>query len=136
MPIYNLGNNPVFFAQTWFLNQFKPGIVILHDTKLHHFFEGVYREQLRDEKRYLDLMQEYYGALGRGRAFAYCRSTVSIDFMAEHFPMTAWAIRNALGVVVHTPYAYETVRRVTSTPGADDPAAIRATGIRHRTECI
>ena len=36
VPVYNLGNNPTFFAKTWFLSQCRPGIVILHDLKLHH----------------------------------------------------------------------------------------------------
>ncbi len=116
LPVYNLGNNPTFFSQTWFLNQFKPGIVILHDVKLHHFFEGIYREQLGDEKRYLDLMEKFYGGIGREAGAAFCRSLVSINDMAEHFPMTAWAVQNALAVVVHTAYAQETVRRATDVP--------------------
>lgn len=116
LPVYNLGNNPTFFAQTWFLNQFKPGLVILHDVKLHHFFEGIYREQLRDEKQYFDLLAQSYGPRGREAGAAYCRGELSINFMAEDYPMTAWAVRNALGVVVHTSYAYDEVRKITATP--------------------
>ena len=116
LPIYNLGNNPAFFARTWFLNQFKPGIVVLHDAKLHHFFEGIYRARLHDEQAYLKVLHEYYGPLGYDAGRAYCQSKVSIDFMARYFPMTAWAVRNALAVVVHTPHAQEVVRSVTNTP--------------------
>ncbi len=125
LPIYNLGNNPTFFSQTWFLNQFKPGIVILHDVKLHHFFEGIYRERLGDEKRYLDLMAQYYGEIGREAGVAFCRSLVSISDMAEHFPMTAWAVKNALAVVVHTAYAQEVVRRATNVPVFNIPLPYR-----------
>ena len=116
LPFYNLGNNPVYFAQTWSLSQFKPGIVVLHDVKVHHFFEGIFRERLRDEKRYLDLLKKYHGPLGREAGVAFCKSRLPIEFMAEHFPMTAWAVRNALGVVVHTQYASDKVREATSAP--------------------
>ncbi len=116
LPIYNLGNNPTFFSQTWFLNRFKPGIVVLHDVKMHHFFEGIFREKLRDEKGYLNLMDKYYGEVGREAGEAFSRSLVSIGDMAEHFPMTAWAVQNALAVVVHTDYARKTVCRATDTP--------------------
>ena len=114
--IYNLGNNPSFFARTWALSQLKPGIIILHDVKLHHFFEGIYRAQLHDEKSYVDLLAQNYGARGREAGMAYCQSKVSINFMAEYFPMTAWAVHNALAVVVHTPYAYQQVRKATAAP--------------------
>ena len=116
VPVYNLGNNPMFFAQTWFLSQFKPGIVILHDLKLHHFFEGIYRERLADEPRYLNVLQQEHGYRGREAGQAFARGRLSITYMAEFFPMTAWAVRNALGIVVHTPHAYEEVRKITSTP--------------------
>ena len=126
LPVYNLGNNPTYFSRTWFLNQFKPGIVILHDVKLHHFFEGIYRGQLRDEKCYLDLMEKYHGGVGREAGGAFCRSLVSISDMAEHFPMTAWAVRNALAVVVHTAYAREAVRRATNLPVFTIPLPYRS----------
>ena len=116
VPIYHLGNNPEFFSRTWFLGQFKPGLVILHDSKLHHFFEGIYRGQLEDRAQYLAHLQEYYGEAGIEAGGLYWQQELSIDFMAEHFPMTAWGVRNALGVVVHTSHALEAVRRETKAP--------------------
>ena len=116
LPIYHLGNNPVFFSHTWFLSQRKPGIVVLHDLKLHHFFEGIYRERLGDQTTYLQWMRRYYGRLGYEAGMAYWRQELSIDFMAEHYPMTDWAVRGALGIVVHTAHALETIRQLTDTP--------------------
>jgi hypothetical protein len=116
VPIYNLGNDPTFFCKTWFLSQAKPGIVVLHDLRLHHFFEGIYRAAFDDQPRYLDIMQEQYGSTGRLAGEAYWRLELSIDHMARHFPMTAWAIRNALAVVVHTSQARDTLRQLTSQP--------------------
>ncbi len=116
LPIYNLGNHPGFFARTWFLSQVKPGLVILHDFKLHHFYEGIYREHLEDKPRYLRSLWEHYGRVGHEAGSAYWQQKISIDFMAQHFPMTEWAIRNALALVVHTPHALETLTRLTRTP--------------------
>jgi hypothetical protein len=116
VPVYNLGNNPTFFCKTWFLSQAKPGIVVLHDLRLHHFFEGIYRAKFDDRPRYLDIMQEHYGPAGRLAGEAYWRLELSVDHMAQHFPMTAWAIRNALAIVVHTAHARDTLRRQTSQP--------------------
>ncbi len=116
LPVYNLGNHPGFFARTWFLGQVKPGIVILHDLKLHHFYEGIYRSHLEDKPRYLRSLWEYYGRVGHDAGVAYWQQKISIDFMAQHFPMTEWAIRNALAIVVHTPHALEAIARLTRTP--------------------
>lgn len=116
VPVYNLGNNPTFFSKTWFLSQSKPGLVILHDLKLHHFFEGIYRERLGDLTRYLAFMHAAYGEVGVEAGKLYWQQELSINFMAEHFPMTAWGVRNALGIVVHTPHALEAVRQETKAP--------------------
>ena len=123
LPVYNLGNHPSFFSRTWFLGQVKPGIVILHDLKLHHFFEGIYRMQLGDMPGYLSSMWQHYGRIGHEAGVAYWKQKISIDFMAQHFPMTAWAIHNALAIVVHTPHALETVGRLTRTPARMIPLA-------------
>ena len=123
LPVYNLGNHPAFFSKIWSLSQVKPGIVILHDLKLHHFYEGIYRMQLADLPGYLAPLRQSYGRLGQEAGIAYWKQKVSIDFMAQHFPMTQWAIRNALAVVVHTPHALETVRRLTRTPARMVPLA-------------
>ncbi len=116
VPIYNLGNHPDFFAKTWFLCQHKPGIVILHDLKLHHFFEGIYRERLHDQKQYLAFMEEYYGTPGVEAGRLYWQQHLSIGFMAEHFPMTAWGVRNALAVIVHTQPTLDVIERETGLP--------------------
>lgn len=116
VPVYNLGNHPGFFAHTWFLSQRKPGLVVLHDLKLHHFFEGIYRERLGDQSTYLKLLRRYHGSLGYEAGLAYWQQEVSVDFMAEHFPMTAWAVEGALGIVVHTPHALRVVQAQTEIP--------------------
>jgi glycosyltransferase involved in cell wall biosynthesis len=116
VPVYHVGNNPDFHARTWFLSQRKPGIVVLHDLKLHHFFEGIYRDKLYDQETYLAILRRYYGELGYEAGLAWWRQEISITFLAEEFPMTAWAVENALAVIVHTAHARAYVEHETGQP--------------------
>lgn len=101
--IYNIGNNPLFHGAIWEIARLHPGVVILHDTRLHHLFDGLYRVQRRDLSGYLDMMEFHYGAA----AFADARECFmsegqNINVMAEKYPLTQLATENALGVVVHS----------------------------------
>ena len=106
--IYNIGNNPFYHAKAWEISTAHPGIVILHDYHLHHLFGGIFREQRRDEKSYFDVMRRYYGLNGYDAARKFWSSD-SIDYMSEHFPLGEYARENALGVIVHSNYAFEKI---------------------------
>jgi glycosyltransferase involved in cell wall biosynthesis len=107
MSIYHIGNNPLFHGAIWQVSRRHPGIVVLHDERLHHFFDGLYRAQWRDLESYLALMERYYGAEGR-RAGEECfrNDARNIDEMAERYPLTTLALENALGVITHTRETY------------------------------
>ena len=64
MSIFQMGNNPEFHGDIWQVARRQPGIVVLHDTSLHHFFEGIYRRKLRDLDRHVEVMRRYYGREG------------------------------------------------------------------------
>lgn len=108
MSVYHIGNNPLFHGAIWQVSRRHPGIVVLHDERLHHFFDGLYRVERRDLEAYLAVMERYYGAEGR-RAGEECFLTDArnIDEMAERYPLTELALENALGVVTHTRATYE-----------------------------
>src|SRR5438132_8346981 len=63
--IYQIGNNPIFHGSIWQISRLQAGIVVLHDLRLHHFFDGLYRVQWRDLDSYLAVMESYYGPQGR-----------------------------------------------------------------------
>ena len=112
---YNIGNNPLYHGAIWQTSLLQPGIVVLHDFRLHHFFDGIYRAQRRDLKGYMTVMGFYYGEEGRRAAReSYMNHGRDIDHMARLFPLTRLALRNAFGVVTHTREAYEDLR---SEPG-------------------
>src|SRR5262249_45365079 len=61
MSFYNIGNNPRFHFSIWHMSGAHPGVVVLHDHSLHHFFDWVYREHYQSRKLYLSVMEELYG---------------------------------------------------------------------------
>ena len=101
--VYNMGNNPLFHGSIWEIARKHPGVVIIHDTRLHHFFDGIYRVQRRDLSGYLAVMEFYYGAAALPEAReCFMSEGRNINVMAEKYPLTHLATENALGVVVHT----------------------------------
>ena len=58
--IYNLGNNPLFHVGAWQTSRQHPGVVVLHDFRMYHFFDDIYRVRLNREA-YLAVMERYYG---------------------------------------------------------------------------
>lgn len=117
MCIYHIGNNPAFHGAIWQVARRHSGLVVLHDSRLHHFFDGLYREQWRDLRSYLEVMGSYYGEAGRLDAEECFRTDArNIDYMAENYPLTEFALENALGVVVHTREAFDSLRQQCALP--------------------
>jgi len=115
--IYHIGNNPLHHGAIWQMSRQHGGVVVLHDVRLHHFFDGLYREQWQDLDGYLASMQFYYGEAGRADA-AECFSTEAsnINSMAERYPLTQLALAHALGVVVHTREAFDELSKLQRWP--------------------
>src|SRR5262249_28981107 len=61
---YNVGNYLPFHRDIHRVSLRHPGIVILHDRVLHHFFAGIWEEDAPHGAGYLSRMSVYYGAEG------------------------------------------------------------------------
>lgn len=110
LSFYNIGNNHLHHASIWQVSREAPGIVILHDVRLHDFFESLYRGHWRDQDGYLALIEKHYGEEGLQIALEFVSSRHGdYDLMAQRFSMTRAVLENALGVMVHTQYAAEEV---------------------------
>jgi glycosyltransferase involved in cell wall biosynthesis len=109
--IYHIGNNCDFHSSIWQVSRQCPGCAILHDVKLHHLFGGMYLQQWRDKDAYLDRMTRYYGSQGRQAAEKFYQGALTIDFMAEYYPLTFLGLENAIGVITHTQDAYKTLKQ-------------------------
>ena len=100
LSIYHIGNNVSYHHGIWRLSRQHPGLVILHDLSLQHFFGAVYRPAERCGE-YLDSMTRYYGPAGRRAAEKFLGGSLPTEFMAEHVPLTELGVENSLGVLVH-----------------------------------
>ena len=125
--IYNIGNNPIFHSAIWRVARQHAGIVILHDTRLHNFFDGLYRVQGRDLAGYLEAMNFYYGEDGlRDGADCYRHEARNMKEMAAKYPLTEHALENSLGVVVHTEQAFAELSKRAARPVAYLPLPFAA----------
>lgn len=134
---YNIGNNHLFHASIWQVSRQHPGIVVLHDLRVHNFFDSLYRGQWRDVAGYYREMHRYYGDEGLRAALDFVNyGGANIDLMTQHYPLTELALENSLAVVVHTPEAFEQVEALKqwpvalnslprSLPASDDTVATR-----------
>lgn len=112
LTFYNIGNNPLFHSAIWQVSRRHAGVVILHDLRLHHFFDGVYRRQLQDLDGYLTQMRIHYGEKGLRDATDFITNEEAyIDYMAERYPLTHLALENALAALVHTSDAFDHLKK-------------------------
>jgi glycosyltransferase involved in cell wall biosynthesis len=116
MTFFNLGNNTLFHAAIWEAARRFGGVAILHDLRLQHFFSGHYRTNRQDRAGYVGEMQRYYKEEGRVAAESVWAGQSSADETTELFPLTELAVRNALGVIVHTGDAFQEVREMGRWP--------------------
>jgi len=111
LSFYNIGNNHLHHAAIWQVSRQSPGIVILHDVRLHDFFESLYRGHWRDQAGYLAQIEKHYGEEGLRVATEFVNSRHGdYDYMAQRFSMTGAVLENALGAVVHTKDGFDELR--------------------------
>jgi glycosyltransferase involved in cell wall biosynthesis len=104
---YQMGNDPRYHDAIWHTSRQHPGIVILHDLMMQHFFSGlVFHDRGLDRRQYLELVERYHGIEGRVRAEAHLQGMLSTEDLAQRCPLTEAAAENALAVVVHSAAAY------------------------------
>lgn len=119
--IYHMGNNPEFHGKIWDIARRHSGVMVLHDTCLQHFFAGLYVYAWGDPGRYLNAMRRYHGAEGYKAGADLAADLISIGPVSERYPLTAHAVENALGVVVHTPEAMKSCSSQYRKPAACIP---------------
>ena len=104
--LYHLGNNGLH-AEIYRRAMASPGVVVLHDAVLNHFFLG----QL-SETQYVDEFVYNYGEWNRGlgRDLWRARAGSAADERYFRYPMLKRAAERARAVVVHNPAAAAAVR--------------------------
>lgn len=112
---YQMGNDPRYHHAIWRVSQRHPGIVILHDLKLQHFFFGlVYYGLGLNRRQYLELVERYHGSSGRVLAESHMRGLLGLEDLAEQCPLTGGVTENALAVIVHSEAAHVSLSEETA----------------------
>jgi glycosyltransferase involved in cell wall biosynthesis len=109
--IYHIGNNPNFHKAIWQISLQCPGLVIIHDFRMQHFFTSLYGEQDGNRDDYTSHMKEYYGNEGQQAAESFWNGNLTTEYMAEYYPLTALALKNAVGAVTHTRAAFQSIKQ-------------------------
>jgi glycosyltransferase involved in cell wall biosynthesis len=116
--IYHMGNHPDFHGAIRRLSVQQPGIIVLHDLCLHDLFFRIWVHSGNDRESYLAALERWYGEEGWHAGKAFCSGGISSEVMSRKFPLTREALRGALGVITHSPHAFEQLHEVPSCPVA------------------
>ena len=114
--IYHLGNQPDLHGGIWQVSVRQPGIVVLHDLRLHDFFFMFWVHHRKDRASYLAALERWYGEDGQRAGEAFCKGGISPGSMAQQFPLTREATRGALGVVTHSSRALAELKEAPACP--------------------
>jgi glycosyltransferase involved in cell wall biosynthesis len=117
--VYNFGNYLPFHLDLYEVSRRHPGICVLHDFVLHHFFAGYWLEHCKDPGGYTAAMTRLYGASGKAAAEVSLsprgpRVWETDD--AADFPFFEDVIRSARGVITHSEFFRARVEEVWAGP--------------------
>jgi glycosyltransferase involved in cell wall biosynthesis len=122
--VYNLGDHYPYHAPVFEMSQRVPGIVVLHDYVMHHFF-AEYCERHRKWDWYAAAMKHRYGADLRLTADGWTgeawRAWERPD--AVRYPLFEEAIAGCRGVVAHAEFVRDAVARTVGVPVVKIPLA-------------
>ncbi len=121
--VYNIGNNASFHRAIFEVARQVPGLVVLHDTRLQHFFARYSETPGPDRDFYLDCMRRSHGPAGLADAEAFLSGAQPLDRLVERYPLTLSAMEGALGAVVHNQADAQALAAQTRTPVFYQPLA-------------
>ncbi len=98
---FNLGNNAAFHRDIHLVARRVPGIVILHDTRLQHFFAAYAEHAGPDRAYYLDQLGRIHGRATRTLGETYLEGRAPLDALVDIAPMTLAALDGAIAAILH-----------------------------------
>ena len=119
--VYNLGNHLPFHREIYEVSRRFPGLCVMHDFVMHHFFAAYYLEFLRWPQGYVALMKRFageHGAAVAGDVLAGRRPPVWETDEVIRYPLFEAGIRGAYGVVTHSEFFRRQVEAVSPAPVA------------------
>jgi glycosyltransferase involved in cell wall biosynthesis len=119
--IYNLGDHYILHGSIFEVSRLHPGIVILHDLVMHHFFSGYYFIREKNQPGYVQALQFAHGEAGRQfgeRVISGKAGNVWENEAMLRFHMAKAALHGALGVVTHSGFALREIEAFATYPTA------------------
>ena len=117
--LYNFGNNYEFHGGIFNTARQRPGVVVLHDAVMYHFFAELYLEDKKDPSSFLSLFDELYGPRAVERV---SRSLRGLEPpLPDTQAISQWSlleatVESALGVVVHSEYCKAKIADIVECP--------------------
>ena len=124
--IYNIGNNATYHQAIFDIARQAPGVIVLHDTRLQHFFARYSETPGADRAFYLDSMRRAHGPAALADAERWLAGDETLDTLVERYPMTVATLDRALAAVVHNLPERAALARQTRMPVFHLPLAFNA----------
>lgn len=117
---YNFGNHLPFHLEIFKTSRRVPGVAVLHDFVLHHFFAEYYLNLHRSQDDYLNAIGRFYGKAMRDTAAAGLNKKGRPHFwdtdMVVGCPMFEEVLGGAQGVIAHSEFLTQRVASVFGGP--------------------
>ena len=117
---YNFGNHIPFHLEIFKTSRRFPGVAVIHDFVMHHFFVGYYLEVHRSPDDYLKALERHYTKKIRDTAAAALKRTGPPYFWDSDAvvdcPLFEEVLIGAQGVIAHSEFLREKVARVFGGP--------------------
>lgn len=115
--VYNFGNDVRFHAGIFEVSRKVPGLAVMHDTRLHHFFFELYRHAEPPWVEYIDMAARLYGRRGEVNASQIvAEDGRCIDEFVEEMPFIEAIADEAIAVICHSKTARDDIRRWSDAP--------------------
>ena len=112
---YNFGNHAGFHRPILHASMAVPGVVILHDLNMQHFFARFALSQ-STEAAYLAIMRRHHGEDAAKAAQRFIDHEIGIEPLVGQYPLTLAAADRAIAVVGHNRSGMQALCDQTSLP--------------------
>jgi glycosyltransferase involved in cell wall biosynthesis len=125
--VYNLGDQAYNHARIFEMSRLVPGIVILHDYVMHHFFATYYYER-GEFDQFVEILRRRYKADVERTAHGWDGPILRLRDTDQviRYPLFEEAIAGCVGVITHADFVREAVACVDTVPVIKIPLAYAA----------
>lgn len=126
--VFNFGNNAAAHREIFEAASRVPGIAVLHDLNLHHFFAGLAADTA-GRAAYLGAVRGHHGPEAHAEAEAFLAGTAPFGPLVERYPLTLGVAGRALALVVHNDAGLADLRARTRLPLYHVPLSLVSDGV-------